>query len=205
MTLNVDLGALDPKDRYKLLTAVVIPRPVAWVTTISDEGIVNAAPFSFFNLFGKDPALVALGLEHHADGSPKDTTRNIRAGGEFVINIATPDLTVAMVGTAAHYAPTAGEPEALGLPTAPSAHIAPPRLADVPVAIECRRTVALTFSPEREIVIGEAVGLAAREGMVDLANWHVHWNGDYPIARLFADRYARLEEIAPQSVPPAPT
>ncbi len=204
MTLTVDLAALDPQSRYKLLTAVVIPRPVAWVTTLGLNGEVNAAPYSFFNLFGKDPALVILGLEHRADGSAKDTTRNIRDTGEFVINIATPDLTAAMVDTAAAYDPSVGEPGALGLALAPSVHVAPPRLADVPVAIECRRIDILTYSPERDIVVGEAIGLAARDGLVDPSNWHVHWNGDYPVARLFADRYARLEEIAPRSIPPAP-
>ena len=88
MTLSLDLDAMEPALRYKLLTAVVIPRPVAWVTTVGVDGTVNAAPYSFFNLLGKDRALVILGLEHHADGSAKDTTENIRRTGEFVINIA---------------------------------------------------------------------------------------------------------------------
>jgi flavin reductase (DIM6/NTAB) family NADH-FMN oxidoreductase RutF len=204
VTLTVDLAALDPKTRYKLLTAMVIPRPVAWVTTLGPDGVVNAAPYSFFNLFGKDPALVILGLEHRADGSPKDTTRNIRETGEFVINIATPDLMAAMVDTAAAYEPSVSEPDALGLALAPSAQVAPPRLADVPVAIECRRLDILTYSPERDIVVGEAIGLAARDGLVDPSTWYVHWNGDYPVARLFADRYARLDEIPPRAIPPAP-
>lgn len=205
MTLQVDLGSLTPQDRYKLLTAVVLPRPVAWVTTQSPSGVVNAAPYSFFNLFGKDPALVILGLEHRADGSAKDTTRNIRDTGAFVINIATPDLTAAMVATAAAYDPGTSETGALGLATAPSAQVTPPRLADVPVAIECRRIDVRTYSDEREIVVGEAIGLAARDGLVDPSNWHVDWQGDYPVARLFADRYARLDDIAPMRIPPVPS
>ncbi|KMK65461.1 flavin reductase family protein [Puniceibacterium sp. IMCC21224] len=204
MTLTLDLGAMSAGDRYKLLTAVVIPRPIAWVTTLNEHGVVNVAPYSFFNLFGKDPALVILGLEHHGDGSPKDTTRNIRRSGEFVINIATPDLTRVMVDTAAAYDPDISEAEALGLALAPSAHVAPPRLAVVPVAIECRRTTALTFSREREIVVGEAVGFAARDGLVDPSNWHVHWADAYPVARLFADKYAEVNEIAPHSIPKLP-
>ena len=199
--IEIDLLSLAPRDRYKLLTAVVIPRPVAWVTTLSAGGVVNAAPYSFFNLFGKDPALVILGLEHRSDGSPKDTARNIRDTGEFVVNIATPDLNEAMVATAAAYPAEQGEPEALGLVTAASAHVAPPRLAQVPVAIECRHTVTLGFSAERDIVIGEAVGLAARDGLIDLDTMYVDWGGNYPVARLFADRYARLEEIERRSIP----
>ena len=197
----IDLAALAPRDRYKLLTAIVIPRPIAWVTTVGGEGVVNAAPYSFFNLFGQDPALVILGLEHRPDGSAKDTARNIAASGEFVVNIATPDLAEALVATAAAYAPGTGEPAALELATAPSTHVAPPRLADAPAAIECRRRVSLAFSPEREIVVGEAVALHARDGLVDLDRMHVEWGGDLPIARLFADRYARLEEIPRRAIP----
>ena len=198
---QIDLLSLDPRDRYKLLTAVVIPRPVAWVTTLGAGGVVNAAPYSFFNLFGKDPALVVLGLENRPDGSRKDTSENIRATGEFVVNIATPALNEAMVATAAAYPSDHSEAEALGLATVPSAHVAPPRLADVPVAIECRHTVTLGFSAERDIVVGEAIGLAARDGLIDLERMHVEWDGDYPVARLFADRYARLQEIERRTIP----
>ena len=204
MTAEIDLLGIAPRDRYKLLTAVVIPRPVAWVTTVSAAGLVNAAPYSFFNLFGKDPALVILGLERNGAGLMKDTARNIRETGEFVVNIATPGLNEAMVATAAAYDPDTSEPAALGLAVAPSAQVAPPRLADVPVAIECRHTVTLAFSAERDIVVGEAIGLAARDGLVDLERMYVDWGGDFPVARLFADRYARLEEIGRRPIPKLP-
>lgn len=198
---EIDLGTLAPRDRYKLLTGVVLPRPVAWVTTQSPGGVVNAAPFSFFNMFGEDPALMVLGLQHRRDGSPNDTARNIRETGEFVVNIATLDLVEAMVATAAAYPPDQGEPEALGLKTAPSAHIGVPRLADAPVAIECRHKVTMNFDPGRDLVIGEAVGLAARDGLINTEKMYVNWDGDYPVARLFADRYARLEEIERHPIP----
>ncbi|SNS83895.1 NADH-FMN oxidoreductase RutF, flavin reductase (DIM6/NTAB) family [[Luteovulum] sphaeroides subsp. megalophilum] len=200
--MMLDLGSLPPATRYKLLTAIVLPRPVAWVTTQSPEGVVNAAPFSFFNLFGQNPALVVLGLEHRADGSMKDTTRNIRETGEFVVNIVTEDLVAPMVASAAPVGPGTSEPEALGLALAPSLTVGPPRLAAAPAAIECRRTVGLSFSAEREILVGEATGLAAREGLIDPEKWYVDWQGDYPVARLFADRYARLVEIERHAIPP---
>lgn len=198
---SLDLTALPPDIRYKLLTAIVLPRPVAWVTTQSASGVVNAAPFSFFNLFGKDPALVVLGLEHHSDGRMKDTTRNIRDTGEFVINMVPQALMKPMVRSAAFAAPGESEPAALGLDLAASAHVRVPRLAAAPAAIECRRVVGLSFSLEREILIGEARGLASREGLVDTDKWHVNWGGDYPVARLFADRYAKLVEIERHSIP----
>lgn len=201
MTLSLDMDAMTPALRYKLLTAIVIPRPIAWVTTLGEDGTVNAAPFSFFNIFGQDPALVILGLEHHADGTPKDTSANIRRSGEFVVNIVTPDLTEAMVATGAAYPPDVSEAEALGLKLEPSAQVAPPRLADVPVAIECRLLDTMTYSSERDIVVGRAVGLSARDGLIDTETWRVEWGGTYPVARLFADRYARLEEIDRSAIP----
>lgn len=199
--MNVDLAALDPRTRYKLLCGVVIPRPVAWVTTRSASGVVNAAPFSFFNVFGQDPALIVLGLENRADGSPKDTTRNIAETGEFVINILTPDLAGNMVATAATYPPETSEPNALGLDLEPSQSVKPPRLAAAPVALECRKLASLSFSAERELLVGEALFLHARPGLVDEATMRVDWGGDFPVARLFADRYARLVEIDRHPIP----
>jgi flavin reductase (DIM6/NTAB) family NADH-FMN oxidoreductase RutF len=201
MTDLLDLDSISAQDRYKLLSALVIPRPVAWVTTMDAQGVVNAAPYSFFNLFGQEPALLILGLQHKPDGSPKDTTRNIDATGEFVVNLATPALVKDMVGTAASYDPGESEPTALGLKLAPSGRVKPPRLADAPVAIECERMMALSLSAERSILLGRAVGLATRDGLVDTATMYVDWAGDYPVARLFADRYARLEEIERHSIP----
>ena len=121
------------------------------------------------------------------------------------MNLATPDLLGPMVDTAAAYAPEAGEPAALGLATAPSSQVAPPRLADAPVALECRRKVALTFSPEREILVAEAVAMTARDGLVDPYRLHVDWGAEMPVARLFADRYARLEEIPSRAIPTLPS
>ena len=201
MTLSVDLDALAPSVRYKLLTATIIPRPVAWVTTSNADGSTNAAPYSFFNVFGQDPALVVLGLQHKADGTPKDTTVNIRRSGEFVVNIADEALTEVMVATAAAFATGVSEPEALGLATAPATGVGVRRLGAAPVSISCTRKVALSFSEERELLVGEAVGLDARDGLIDTATWRVDWDGYWPIARLFADKYARLEEIAPHAIP----
>jgi flavin reductase (DIM6/NTAB) family NADH-FMN oxidoreductase RutF len=201
--MQLDFAELAPLDRYKLLSATVIPRPVAWVTTQSAAGVVNAAPYSFFNVFSEEPALIVLGLQHR-DGVPKDTTRNIHTTGEFVVNIATPAAAEAMVDSAAIYAPEASETEALALETQPSLKVRPPRLACAAVALECRRHVSLAFGPQRELMIGEVVAMAARPGLIDPATLRVDWGGDYPLARLFADRYGRIEEIERRSIPAAP-
>ena len=201
--MQLDFAALKPIDRYKLLSATVIPRPIAWVTTQSAEGVVNAAPYSFFNVFSEEPALVVLGLQHR-DGVPKDTTRNIHETGEFVVNIATPAALPALVDSAATYPPEASETEALGLETLPSLKVKPPRLACGAVALECRRHVSLAFGTHRELMVGEVVAMAARPGLIDPATLRVDWGDDYPIARLFADRYAALSEIERRSIPAPP-
>ena len=87
MSLHIDLDEITASARYKLLTALVIPRPIAWVTTSDLEGKTNAAPYSFFNVFGQDPAIIILGLEHKADGTAKDTENNINILNEFVVNL----------------------------------------------------------------------------------------------------------------------
>lgn len=197
----VDFADLSARDRYKLLSAVVIPRPVAWVTTTSPAGVVNAAPYSFFNVFGQDPAVVVLGLESRADGSRKDTARNIAQTAEFVVNLVTEEAVDPMVSSAAAYPETIGEPDALGLATTPSHWVAPPRLPAAAVSLECRRRTTLTFSASRELVVGEVLGLVARPGLVDPATCRVDWQGDYPIARLFADRYARLDDMPARTIP----
>ena len=201
MTDLLDLDSISAQDRYNLLSALVIPRPVAWVTTTNAQGVVNAAPYSFFNVFGPDPALTILGLQHKTDGNAMDTTCIIDTTGEFVVYIATSALAESMVDTAASYGPSESAASALGLNLAPSGQVKPRRLADAPVVIEYLRLMALSLSAERSILLGRAVGLATRDGLVDTETLFVDWASDYPVARLFADRYARLEEIERHSIP----
>ena len=135
MSHHIDLDELTASERYKLLTALVIPRPIAWVTTVSSEGINNAAPYSFFNVFGQDPAVIILGLEHKADGTAKDTENNINLLNEFVVNLVSSNILGNMVDTAAAYAPGESEPDILDLSLTPSKKVKPPRLTDSPVGL----------------------------------------------------------------------
>ena len=201
MSHHIDLDELTASDRYKLLTALVIPRPIAWVTTVSSEGINNAAPYSFFNVFGQDPAVIIIGLEHKADGTAKDTENNINLLNEFVVNLVSSKVLGNMVDTAAAYAPGESEPDILDLSLTPSKKVKPPRLTDSPVAIECERIMSLSLSRERSILLGRAVGIFAKEGLIDSATLQVDWANDYPIARLFADQYAEISRIRRFSIP----
>src|SRR3979490_1779573 len=187
---GISFRELDPHDRYKLLCGVVVPRPIALVTTLDENGAVNAAPFSFFNVFSEDPPLVVLGLQHKADLSRKDTTRNIHRNGQFVVHMVDEALAPAMNDCAIDFPSGNSEVEATGLATLPSIDIAVPRLAAAPFALECRQHVALAFGPGRELLVGEVLRLHAREGLVDEARMHVDFDVYSPIGPRSVNLYA---------------
>ena len=188
------LRDLSKQDRYKLLCSVVIPRPIALVTTLDANGALNAGPFSFFNVFSEDPPLVVLGLQHKADRTPKDTTRNIDRDGEFVVNMVDEALATAMNDCAVDFPSGESEVAALGLLTLPSVDVKVPRLAAAPFALECKRSVSLSFGPGRELLVGEVLRIHAREGLVDAANMYVDLKAYRPIGRLFGNLYTYQRE-----------
>ena len=124
------------RDRYKVLTAFVLPRPIAWVTTMGPTGVVNAAPFSFFNVFCEDPPLCMFAANLRPDGRVKDTVVNIQRTGEFVVSMTDEPLARAMHDSSGDFPPEIGEPGYLGLKLSPSTKIAVPRLADAPWSME---------------------------------------------------------------------
>lgn len=193
--LSVKFSDLAARQRYKLLCGLVVPRPIALVTTLSPDGVVNAAPYSFFNAFSEDPALVVLGLQHYDDGTPKDTTRNVQRTGEFVVNLVDEALAEDMNLTAADFPYHEGEPAELGLPTTPSVHVKPPRLAAAPAAFECRRVVGLAFGPQRELLVGEVIGAHVREGIVDPETFNIDFRALAPVGRLCGNMYARQRDM----------
>ncbi|MCU0818227.1 MAG: flavin reductase family protein [Beijerinckiaceae bacterium] len=189
--LDFDFSRLDKAARYKLLSGVVVPRPIAFVTTMDENGVVNAAPYSFFNVFSDDPPLIVLGLQHKPDRTPKDTTRNIGRMGEFVVNMVDEPLTQAMNDSAADFPAGTSEAELLGLALAPSTTIRVPRLAAAPFALECRTMQALTFGTHRTLLIGEVTGLHARTGLLDPETLRVDFSVYQPVGRLFGELYTR--------------
>src|SRR6266516_6086768 len=129
---------LTPRDRYKLLAGFVLPRPIAWVMTVGPTGVVNAAPFSFFNVFCEDPPLCMFAVNLRPDGRAKDTQVNIHRTGAVVVNLTDEPLARAMHDSSGDFPPEIGEPGYLGLRLAPSTRVAAPRLADAPWAMECK-------------------------------------------------------------------
>ena len=113
--MKIDPSQLDNADNYKLLTNLIVPRPIAWVTTINESGLVNLAPFSFFNAVSSDPLQLMISVGTRADDSQKDTAANISRSSEFVINMVTEDLFEAMNISAADFPAHLSELEAVGL------------------------------------------------------------------------------------------
>lgn len=157
--MEFDLRALEVAKRYKLLASSITPRPIAWVTSRSADGIHNAAPYSFFNMMGSDPPTVVLGLMLRPEGGLKDSAVNITSTGEFVINLVCEADAEAMNLTCIDAPPEVDECALAGLDLLPSRLVAPPRIASAPASFECR--VLETVYPGGEggqvIIIGEVL------------------------------------------------
>lgn len=160
-----DLSALSGRDTYKLMTSTIVPRPIAWVVSQDEQGRNNAAPFSFFGAMSGDPPIVCLGVGSRADG-PKDTGANLSAGAGFVINLVSSALMRHMNVTAIDFAPGVDELQAAGLEIAPSQKVAPPRIAQSPVSMECQVRQTLDVAAHRHIVVAEILAIHIRDDAV---------------------------------------
>jgi flavin reductase (DIM6/NTAB) family NADH-FMN oxidoreductase RutF len=166
-TRTFDFSAISARERYKILIGTVVPRPIAWVTTVSLDGRCNAAPFSFFNCLSADPALVALGIEYRPSGVSKDTASNIRETGVFTVNIVSHELMNAMNVTAVPFAEGLDEIAEAGLTARPGRTIPVPSIAEAPASLECRLHSFLDIGNSREIVLGQVTAANLRSDLVD--------------------------------------
>ncbi|HEX8550827.1 MAG TPA: flavin reductase family protein [Abditibacteriaceae bacterium] len=181
--MHLDFSSLAPRDRYKLLTSLVVPRPIALVTSLNLDGGVNAAPFSFFNCMGSDPAIVVLGVGDHTPDVPKDTAHNIKRAGEFVVNLVDENMADAMNICATHFPTGESEVEAAKLELAPSQQIQTPRLATAPASFECCEHSRLEIGRNR-IIIGEVLGLHIRDDLLNTEKLYVDTSGLHLIGRM---------------------
>jgi flavin reductase (DIM6/NTAB) family NADH-FMN oxidoreductase RutF len=191
---HFDFAELSERDRYKLLIGTVIPRPIAFVTTVNTMAQRNAGPFSFFNVLTHDPAIVAIGVENYADMRFKDTSRNIRETGEFTVHIVDSALVEQMEICAIKFGPHVDEIAEAGLTTVPGVHVRSPRIVEAPAALECRRYMTLEVGPARQIILGEVLGIFVREDAVDRSNLHIDQIKMDAIGRLGGHTYARTSE-----------
>jgi flavin reductase (DIM6/NTAB) family NADH-FMN oxidoreductase RutF len=186
--MEFDFGRISAELRYKLLVSFVGPRPIALVTSQSPEGVGNAAPVSFFNVFAQTPPLLLLGLQHRPGGLRKDTTHNILETREFVVNLVDEGLARPMVDCAVEFPPEIDEAGVVGLAMRPSVAVRPGRIADAPVAFECRLERTVDY-PGRCIVFGEVAQMHVRESCIDRATLRVRPESYRPVARMHGDWY----------------
>ena len=164
--MELDLDGPLAERAYPILASLVTPRPIALVTTASPEGKINAAPFSFFNLIGADPPILAIAPGDRPDGTPKDTPRNIRLTHEFVVNLVDEALAEAMNKCAASFPYGDNELEHAGLHTCPSSCVKPPRIQESPASLECLEWGTLQIGDNR-VVIGLIKRVHVRDELFD--------------------------------------
>lgn len=154
---HFDIANMSRGDSYKLLASIILPRPIAWITSHDKQGVMNAAPFSFFNIVSSDPPLVAVSFSYASDRDQKDTLANILATGEFVVNMVPEELAEEMNLTAANAPQGVDEVAAAGLKIAPPAVVKVPRLEGSPASIECTLLQTMNFGGKSTLLLGHIV------------------------------------------------
>jgi flavin reductase (DIM6/NTAB) family NADH-FMN oxidoreductase RutF len=174
---------------YPLLNSVVVPRPIAWVSTRSAAGVDNLAPHSFFTISSVTPPVVQF-----TSVGPKDSLRNAVATGEFVVSLCPEDLVEQVNRTATDYPPDVSEFDAVGVTREPSARVAPFRVAESPVALECRLVGTKDFGGGSTVVFGEVVWIAVDERVLQDGRPEITLLR--PLARLGANEWSTIGEVS---------
>ncbi|MFN2251825.1 MAG: flavin reductase family protein [Anaerolineae bacterium] len=202
MHVSVDPADLSPVERHKMTIGTIVPRPIAWTTTVDSAGRVNLAPFSYFMAcHSYVPALaISVGSRH---GEPKDTRANIEATGELVVNTVTADLVERMNVTAAAFPPEVDELAFAGLTPLPSKIVAPPRVAESPVNIECRVLETLHLGDEPRVsslFVAQVVMWHVREDLL-LEGFKVDQAAIDAIGRMGGSMYVHARDLFTMSIP----
>lgn len=179
----LDLTGPLREDAYMILAGLVTPRPIALVTTVDENGRVNAAPFSFFNVLGDSPPIVGFCPGDRAPGIPKDTARNIRLTHEFVVNLVDEAIAAKMNLCAATLPPGENELDHAGLTAAPCEAVKSPRILEAPASLECRHHSIIEIGDNR-LIIGEVLRVHVRDGVFDPETWLVKPGNYQPIGRM---------------------
>ena len=191
--MDIDFSAITEYQRYKLMASLIVPRPIALITTLSEDGVVNAAPFSMFNMLGEEPPIVMVSINRLQDGQLKHTAANIVRTGEFVVHLTDEAMAGQMHRCGERFPADVSELAEVGLSTAPSRHVKPPRIAEAPAAFECT-LYELLETPSRQIFIGQVHWLHARDELIDTELWRVRLQNYFPVARFGASFYINTRE-----------
>ncbi len=195
--MDIDVKKTPVVDVYHLLTGIVTPRPIAWVTTVDSQGVVNLAPFSFFNTFGANPPVVVFSPTLRRDGTKKDTLMNIEATGEFVVNASVASLAEKVNQSSKEIPTGQSEVELTGLHTTPSQFVKPPRITESPAALECKVMQIIPVGNSAisaNLVIGEVVAIHVDDSVLD-ENKRVDPRKIQTIARLGAEFYCHTSDL----------
>jgi len=183
--MNFDLEQGPPSLAYKLLVGLVAPRPIALITSMNENGQLNAAPFSAYNYLCTHPPIIGIGVANRSGEAfvPKDTARNIRRTGEFVVNVVTEDIAERMSLCATDFPPEMNEVDLAGFTTAPSSVVKPPRLAEAHAALECREHSTIEIGHSR-IILGLVVAIYVEDQYVDPAGPYIKAEELHSIGRM---------------------
>ena len=188
-TSVVEFDALTAYQRYKMMASLIVPRSIALITTLGIDGVVNAAPFSMFAMVGEDPPLLMVSINREQGGlRRKDTAVNIDATGEFVVHIADEPIAEQMHRCGEAVPAWCSEPDMVGLKVIDDTTVGPPRLAQAPVAFECRLHQRIDID-SRHIYFGRILRLHTRAGLVDTDTWRVRLQDYHPVGRFGASFY----------------
>jgi flavin reductase (DIM6/NTAB) family NADH-FMN oxidoreductase RutF len=199
--MDLLLEDLSTQDRYKFLSAVVIPRPVALVTSRNPSGLCNAAPYSFFNIFSEDPAIAILGIGVKPNGKSKDTIQNIKDVKEFVINMVDKSIIGAMHIASAEIPSNESEIEYAGVTLVDSKTVSVQRIAEAPASLECELFQIIELNERRSLVLGKIKSIYIKDEIIDPLSKRIIPEKYSPIARLFGDYYAWLGERYTKAIP----
>ncbi len=193
--MDYDFATLPGPDRYRLMSSSITPRPIAWVTTRSADGVNNAAPFSFFNMMSAEPPLIVLGTMRRPDGTHKDSAANILETGEFVVNLVRHADAPAMNFTSIDAPPGFDEAAHAGIELAPSTGVRPDRIASAPVAMECRLYQVIEAG-RSTIILGEVLYFHIQDAFINAERLHVDTPGLDLVARMHgAGWYTRPTDL----------
>ena len=183
--MKFEMDKTPPRQIYNLLIGLVAPRPIALVTSMDQNGVLNAAPFSSYNYLCTDPPIIGMGVTNRSgrDAVPKDTARNIRRTGEFVVNVVTEDLLEKMNICATDFPAGVNELEMAGLTTAPSSVVKVPRIAEAHAALECHEFTTMEIGRSR-IVLGRVVAMYVEDRFVDLAGPYIRAEELHAVGRM---------------------
>jgi flavin reductase (DIM6/NTAB) family NADH-FMN oxidoreductase RutF len=183
--MQFDLDKTPGSATYKLLVGLVAPRPIALITSMDEHGVLNAAPFSAYNYLCTDPPIIGIGVTNRPTDVfvPKDTARNIRRTGEFVVNVVTEDIAEKMNICATDFPAGMSEVEMAGFTTAPSQKVRPPRIAEAHAALECHEYTTMEIGRSR-IILGRVVCIYVDDRFVDPAGPYIHADQLHSIGRM---------------------